>query len=134
LRHNTGLAAATIREFSREDCWWTESLSRLAGSEPVHVQIEAAFPDEIAEICRHCLRNPEWQHGYFDHNDLSGHVFDFAIDVIAEWGNVTDIPLLQAWSRDSRVGKTALTAIAKLENAQALETASYFPAQNSRFS
>lgn len=113
-------AVSIIREFSRERSLWMEGLERLAGPEPVQTRLEMAFPIEVAVICRQCLRNPEPQRGYFDFRDLSGQVFDFAIDVLAEYGHVADLPLLQAWSHHARVGKTALAAIARLEEAQAI--------------
>jgi len=114
MRHERGASVSVISEFYWAHTMWTEGLSRLAGVEPVHTSIGAFFPAEIAEVCRKCLLNPEPQRGYFDFPDGT-RVLDFAISALAQWGNATDIPLLRQWSSDSRMGRSAINAVAKLE-------------------
>lgn len=112
LRHDDGVAAATLRELDR--CFLGEGLDRLPGGEPVHTQIDEFFSTEAAEICRHCLDRPELQSGYFAYWDPP-EIFQFAIAGLGRFGDLTDVPRLRAIATMEAVGSDAIRAIARLE-------------------
>ena len=115
--HEHGVAAGVISEFYHAHTIWSEGLSRLPGTEPICLSICELFPAETVPIFRECLRNPTQQHGYFDW--LNQNItFEFAVQVLGEWGNSTDIPLLRIWSVLSSTAQQALKAISKLEQAE----------------
>ncbi|OSQ32074.1 hypothetical protein THS27_26275 [Thalassospira sp. MCCC 1A01428] len=112
LRHDDGVAAATLRELDR--CFLGEGLDRLPGGEPVHTHIDEFFSIEAAEICRHCLNRPELQSGYFAYWDLH-QVIQFAVAGLGRFGDLTDVPRLRALATMAEVGSDAIRAIACLE-------------------
>jgi hypothetical protein len=116
-RHELGIAAAVISEFSNGRTMWSEGLSRLPGTEKVYISIGEAFPDDIVKIFRECLRNPTLQHGYFDwlNRNLT---FDCAVEALDQWGDATDISLLRVWSILPSTAEQALKAIRKLEETE----------------
>jgi hypothetical protein len=117
-RHELGVSATVVSELYRAHSFPGEGLSRLPGSETVCTSIGDAFPAEIAEICRQCLRFPTRQRGYFDYFDQR-QVLSFAIDALGTWGDSTDMVLLRELSQDPRHGSDAIRAIKKLEQGQA---------------
>jgi hypothetical protein len=64
-----------------------------AASEPIYASIGDAFPDEVANICRHCLRDPQGQRGYFRFFDLAA-VLAISVDVLGQYGSAPDVELL----------------------------------------
>ena len=118
-RHELGVAAAVISEFSNGHTIWSEGLSRLPGTEKVYISIGEAFPAEIVQIFRECLRTPTLQRGYFEWLDRN-QTFDCAVQALDEWGDVTDISLLRIWSVVPSTAQQALKAIRKLEETEML--------------
>jgi hypothetical protein len=78
LRHDEGVAANVLQELHRASFLSGEGFFHLPGDEPVCASIGEAFPDEVADICRHCLSAPGRQHGYFNYFDRH-EVLSFAI-------------------------------------------------------
>jgi hypothetical protein len=115
LRHEEGVAANVLQELHRASSLSGEGFFRLPGDGPVCSSIGEAFPDEVADICRHCLCAPETQHGYFNYFDRN-EVLSFAIAALGKWGNSGDAELLRMWSDDDRHGRHAMSAIKDLES------------------
>jgi hypothetical protein len=115
LRHDEGTAANVLQELHRASFLSGEGFDRLPGDEPVCTSIGEAFPDEVADICRHCLWAPDGQHGYFDNYFDRLEVLSFAIAGLGAWGNSGDIALLRMWSHDDRHGRHAISVIKDLE-------------------
>jgi hypothetical protein len=115
LRHDEGVAANVLYELHRASFMSGEGFFRLPGDEPVCVSIGEAFPDEVADICRHCLWDPDGQHGYFSNYFDRHGVLSFAIAGLGAWGNSGDIALLRMWSHDDRHGRHAISLIKDLE-------------------
>lgn len=113
-RHELGVSTTVISDLYRAHSFPGEGLARLPGSEIVCTSIGDAFPAEIAEICRQCLRFPTRQRGYFEYFDQR-QVLSFAIDALGTWGDCTDMVLLRELSKDPRHGSDAIRAIKKLE-------------------
>ena len=115
LRHENGAALDVIRRCEHA---FVEGLSRLPGSQPTERSIVNAFPSEAAEICRQALARSASQIGYFQHH------FDyhrrqnltFAIDVLARYGNSTDLRLLREYADDATLGTTVIAAVRTIEN------------------
>jgi hypothetical protein len=118
-RHELGVAAPVISEFSNGHTMWSEGLSHLPGTEKVCISIGEAFPAEIVQIFRECLRNSTLQRGYFEWLDRN-QTFDCAVQALDEWGDVTDISLLRVWSTWPSTAQQALNAIRKLEETEML--------------
>lgn len=112
--HELGVSIGILREFYDAHTIWSEGLSRLPGAEPAVISIGACFPAEVSEMARECLRYPTRQRGYFDWLEEKS-TFEFAIQVLGQWGNAADIPLLRVWAITPTSGQLALSAIRKLE-------------------
>lgn len=111
-RHEAGVASAALYELGR--CYLGEGLDRLPGAGAPVRSIEADFPDEVAQIFRHCLKSPERQAGYFAHGDLEA-IMSCAISGLARTGDAGDLPILRALAASPTLGQTALRAISQLE-------------------
>ena len=94
-----------------------EGVLPLPGDAPVIRSIVGRFPTEMADICRHALRKPEGQIGYFRHfSEHHRHQnLSFAIDVLARHGNSTDSPLLRRYASDPTLGTDAIKALQSME-------------------
>jgi hypothetical protein len=97
----------------------TEGLSRLPGAEPAQISIGDAFPIEVAQSARKCLRNPTLQRGYFEWLERD-RTLNFAIQALGEWGDPTDIALLRAWSILPSTAQQAFKSIRQLEETEIL--------------
>jgi hypothetical protein len=113
------VSAGVLTEFHYAHPLWSEGLSRLPGTEPVQFSIAAFFPEMTVRVCRECLRHPDQQRGYFEWLDRQS-TFDFAIEILGQWGDATDVLLLRIWSIMPNFGKAALDAIKKLEGTEAM--------------
>jgi hypothetical protein len=78
--------------------------------------LTASFPELSASVCREALYRPDVQKGYFPHfiHD-STEAFQFAIDVISQHGGPGDIRLLKVLSDHRDLGRSAISAIKRLE-------------------
>ena len=90
----------------------------LLGDAPVVQSIVGRFPTEMADICRHALRKPEGQVGYFryfsDHDRRQN--LSFAIHVLERYGNSTDAPLLRRYASEPCLGTGAIEALQAIED------------------
>ena len=94
-----------------------EGTQRLPGNAPVERSILNRFPAETTDICRRALRDADNQTGYFQHH------FDFdrqqdmtlALDVLAHYGDGSDLGLIKGYADDSTLGKRAIEAVRTLE-------------------
>ena len=79
--------------------------------------LTAGFPEDSVSVCREALRRPDTQTGYFLHfvHDRT-EVFQFAIEVLSQYGRPSDANLLKAWIDDRYLGRSAISAIKKLED------------------
>lgn len=113
-RHEHGVAAAIIGEFSDADRMFYESAKRLPGSEPLATSFAEHFPNEIAAIYRAALEQPARQAGYFEffRND---DVMQKALANLEYLGDASDVPLLRAWSVHPSFGHVAVRAIKRIE-------------------
>lgn len=68
------------------------SIELMLHSESDKISIIDSFPQEVAEVCRQALMNPYIQKTYFQ---WSENEIDFAINVLGELGDITDLPLLR---------------------------------------
>ncbi|ESX49431.1 hypothetical protein NLY43_25485 [Mesorhizobium sp. C416B] len=122
-RHEQGVAAAIIGEFSGAGHLFEESAQRLPGSEPVVTSFAPEFPDEIAAIYRAALEQPTRQTGYFEFF-LADELMKKALAKLGQFGNAGDISLLRLWSVHPSYGHVAVQAIKKLEEAPQRQAAS----------
>lgn len=113
-RHEQGVSAAVIGEFSDADRMFYESAKRLPGSEPLATSFAEHFPNEVAAIYRAALEQPVRQAGYFEffRND---DVMQKALANLGYLGDASDVPLLRAWSVHPNYGHVAVRAIKKIE-------------------
>lgn len=114
VRHERGSALDVIRYCERA---LVEGLKNLPGPAPVERSIVNVFPIEAAEISRHALAKSASQVGYFRHySEYDGRQNEtFAIDVLAQHGNSTDLRLLRKYAHDAAVGTSAIAAMKKIE-------------------
>ncbi|MET3524421.1 nuclease-related domain-containing protein [Mesorhizobium abyssinicae] len=113
-RHEHGVAAAVIREFSGAGHMFEESARRLPGSEPVVTSFAEDFPNEIAAIYRAALEQPTRQSGYFEFFRIDD-VMQKALANLGKVGDAADIPLLRAWAIHPGYGHVAVRAIKRIE-------------------
>ncbi|WP_136622608.1 MULTISPECIES: nuclease-related domain-containing protein [Mesorhizobium] len=113
-RHEDGVAAAVIGEFSGAGHLFEESAQRLPGSEPVVTSLAQDFPDEIAAIYRAALEQPKRQSGYFEFFMIDD-VMKKALAILGNVGDATDIQMLRAWSIHPSYGHVAVRAIKRIE-------------------
>ena len=115
LRHENGAALDVIRRCEHAS---VEGLSRLSGSAPMERSIVNTFPGETAEICRQALAGSFRQIGYFQHHfDYHRHRnLTFAIDVLARYGNSTDLRLLREYADDTALGTAVIAAVRAIED------------------
>ena len=99
---------------------FVQGVDRLLGENPAYRSPVQNFSVEATEICRHALTRPESLVGYFRHyidfdrqRDLA-----FAITVLSQYGNSTDLQLLREYANDTYLGTTAIAALRKLEERQ----------------
>lgn len=115
-RHELGVAAAVVGEFSGTDHTFFESAQRLPGLEPATASFAQEFPEEMAAIYRAALEQPAQQTGYFEFFCIT-FVIKKALANLGRLGNASDIRLLQAWSIDPNLGHAAVRAIKAIEEA-----------------
>lgn len=114
LGRGVGFALDPIRHF--ESAYFLEEYSRLPGDEQVRRSIIQSFPDEVASLCRHALRNPEVQQSYFPWPKVQ-EILSFAISELGEIGQSTDMLMLKQLVDIKYLGEAAVAAIRKLEQA-----------------
>lgn len=112
-RHEKGVALTAIRECA------------LLGLRPRRIEdgeaglgsIHHFFPGETAEVCRHALRRPDIQAGYFRHffDSDRKHGLLFALRVLQACGTRSDLALLRQLSEHSSLGREAVKAIRCIE-------------------
>ena len=112
LRHERGAALDVIREC--EDA--PDDMSKLIGPTLVERSIVNAFPIEATEICRHALAGSISQIGYFRHHYDRQQNLTFAISVLAQRGNSTDLRLLREYAEDPAFGTSAIAAVRTIED------------------
>lgn len=115
-RHESGVAAAVMAEFSRSDMMFSESANRLPGSEPVITSFGHVFPEEVAAICRAALEKPTIQAGYFSYFQIND-VIEHALSNVGRFGDARDIRVLRLWSMHPDFGRSAMQAIKEIEEA-----------------
>jgi hypothetical protein len=113
-RHEAGVAASVISEFTSSDLMGSESMKRLPGSEPVVTSLGHAFPREIAAIHRAALNKPELQSGYFEFFRLD-ELIEQALSALGHFGDADDVALLRLWSQQAKFGRTAIQAVREIE-------------------
>ena len=95
LRHERGAALDIIRH-----CEYAlvQGVKRLPGSAPLERSIVNAFPIEAVEICRQAVAGTVSQVGFFRyHSEYHRRQnLTFAIDVLAQHGNSTDLRLSES--------------------------------------
>ena len=114
IKHDRNAALGAIRHCEHA------LVDRLVGrpsSDLSERSIVSGFPDEVVEICRCALSSPVSQVGYFQHylecdrqQDLT-----FAIGVMAQHGNSTDLRLLREYANDLALGTRAISAVRTIE-------------------
>jgi hypothetical protein len=114
-RHEHGVAAAVIGEFSGAHHLFRESAQGLPGSEPVVTSLAQDFPFEVAAIYRAALERPTHQSGYFEFFRIDD-VVQKALANLGNVGDATDIPLLRTWSIHPSYGHVAVRAIKRIED------------------
>ena len=114
VKHERNAAIDAIRNCERA---LFDRVTPLPGSALAKRSIVSDFPDEVAEICRHALSAPASQIGYFPHPTEYDRQqsLTFAINVLAEHGNSTDLELLRGYANDSALGTTAISSVKALE-------------------
>ena len=117
VRHERG-AALNVVHLCEEA--YVQRVDRPAGEGLASRSIVLSFPGEAAEICRHALARPENLVGYFRHYSEFGRQGDltFAINVLGQLGNSTDLRLLREYANDAVQGATALAAVKAIEDRQ----------------
>jgi len=93
------------------------SRERWSGFASAPLTILEFFPTEAAEVCRRALENPDRQIGYFRHFESieRDQAFDFAVKVLGDCGNSTDLPFLRGLATSPKLGRSAVNAIRVLE-------------------
>ena len=114
VRHERGAALDVIRHCEHA---LVDGVKSLPGPAPLERSIVNGFPSEAAEICRHALAGPLSQVGYFrnysEYNRRQN--LTFAINVLAQHGNTTDIRLLREYADDAALGTNATAAVRMVE-------------------
>lgn len=116
LDHKMGASVDALRNF---DEITKESMRHFAKDGTVTVSLHNAYPNEVAEICRHGLTNPNIQTGYFS-RPRKQEILDYALSQLGRSGNLTDLPLLKQYSSNMTLGTTALRGIEKIESRYAM--------------
>ena len=118
-RHERGAALDVLRlcETELRSYGLAEGLDDLRGSAPVERSIVSSFPSQVVEIGRHALADSSGQVGYFESWRDPGRErnLSFAIDVLAHYGNSTDLQLLKKFAEDVGLGTSAISAVRTLE-------------------
>lgn len=114
VRHERDAALDALRHCEHA---FVECVKRLPGPAPLKRSIVDGFPSEAAEICRHALAEPFAQVGYFRHysEDDRRQNLTFAINVLAQHGNSTDLQLLREYADDATLGTRAIAAVRTIE-------------------
>ena len=114
LLHNSS-AALDVLWYCEDVRGW--GLDQLPGMDLAKRSIVNSFPSESVEMCRHALTGATNQVGYF----RGYSKFDrqrnltFAINLIGQHGNSTDLRLLREYSNDAELGTSAIQAVKTLE-------------------
>ena len=113
-RHDLGASTGVLRDLDHSHFHFGDRLLRRPDAEKACTSIGEAFPAEVAEICRQCLRSPSLQRGYFEYFD-PGEVLAYAVEALGTWGDSADLVLLRSFADNPRLGSNAIGAIKKLE-------------------
>ena len=93
-------------------------LDNMPGESPIDRSIVSKFPDEACEICRRSLADPTSEVGYFRYyssRDATENL-KFAIELLAQHGNSTDLGLLRGYARDAVLGTAAIAAVRTVDS------------------
>ena len=113
LRHERGAALDVIRECEHA---LVRGMWELPLPTPVERSIVDAFPLEATEICRQALAGSIRQVGYFRHHYDRRQNLTFAIDILAQCGNSTDLRLLRQYANEAALGTSAIAAVRTIED------------------
>ena len=120
LRHERGAALDVLRlcETELRSYELAEGLDDLPGPVSVERSIVSNFPSQAVEIARHALADPSGQISYFESWREPGHErsLSFAIDVLAHYGNCTDLGVLKRFADHVSLGTSAISAVRTLED------------------
>ena len=116
LNHKQGASIDALLNF---DQIIKESMGHFAKDRAVTVSLQRAYPNETAEICRQGLINPDIQTGYYS-RPRKQEILNYAISKLGLYGDLTDLPLLKAYSANAKFGATALRAIENIESRRAI--------------
>jgi 5-methylcytosine-specific restriction endonuclease McrA len=111
LDHKSGRSLDALRSYSRIS---RESIGHFTKPRNAVSSIANIFPNEVLEICRQALINPDIQKGYFRMTS-QGELLIHAIGLIGGLGALVDIPLLRQFTSDSILGRHAIDAIEEIE-------------------
>ena len=80
---------------------------------PVAWNVLDRFGADLIDVCRHGLRHPRGQSGYFRHffDDQRRSCLSLAMSVLARYGNSVDRQLLRTFSDDPNLGGSAVAAL-----------------------
>ena len=99
-----GAALGAVRH-----CEWilNSRLESMPGQPPVERSIVSRFPDEAGEISRRSLSDPTSEVGYFQYYSSADtkRNIEFAIDILAQHGNSTDLGLLRGYANHARLAR-----------------------------
>ena len=112
LGSGVGFSLDPIRHF--ESAYFLDEYTRLPGGEPVRRSIIKSFPNEVASLCRHALKNPEIQQSYFPWPKVQ-EILGFAVGLLGEIGRSTDTPMLKQLVDNRYLGEAAVVAVRTLE-------------------
>ena len=114
LQHERGAALDVVRRCEHA---LLQRVKHLVDSTPAERSLVNAFPIEVAEICRHALAAPIDQIGHFRHYSEYDRQenLTFAIDVLAKYGNSTDLRLLREYADHAALGTSAIAAVRAIE-------------------
>ena len=119
LRLLMGHAPGAALDALNHCCGWflQYRLDGLPGRSPIVQSIVTRFPDETSEICRRSLTDPTGEVGYFRHhsNRDTTQNLKFAIEVLAQHGNSTDLRLLREYANDGVLGTSAIAAMRSID-------------------
>ena len=114
IKHDRNAALGAIRHCEHA---LVDRLTGRPSSDLSEGSIVSSFPNEVVEICRRALSSPVSQVGYFQHylEDERERDLTFAIGLMAQHGNSTDLRLLREYAKDLALGTSAISAVRTIE-------------------
>jgi hypothetical protein len=94
-----------------------ETTDKFPGGAKAQMSIVKLYPQESTRVCRRALEQPESLAGYFQFYDADNRLRDqtFALGVLGQHGQSTDLPLLRKLAQSPELGRAALIEIRRLE-------------------